>query len=95
MIEPIFEPDVIGQIRASLDLRQPNVEALETIAIDTARYFADGSTDTFEGVIEVATGVGKTYVAAAVVEYFAAQDRRNFATPLKNAQKSFPHSFIV
>ena len=79
MIEPIFEPDVIGQIRASLDLRQPNVEALETIAIDTARYFADGSTDTFEGVIEVATGVGKTYVAAAVVEYFAAQDRRNFA----------------
>lgn len=79
MIVPTFQPELIAQIRASLDLRRPNVDALETIVVNASRELGAGDATSFEGVVEMATGVGKTYVMAALIDYFAAQGGRNFA----------------
>lgn len=72
--------DTIAAISAQLDLRQPNREALESIAVETMRYFdLEHEPPPFEAVLDVATGVGKTYILAAAVEYFAVQGVRDFA----------------
>lgn len=73
--------DVIEEIAARLDLRAPNRDALETIAAELSRYYdVDGNAPPFEGVVVSATGVGKTYIMAAAIEYFAhVADCRHFA----------------
>jgi type III restriction enzyme len=72
--------DRIEAIAARLDLRQPNKEALESIVSAIAGHFElDREPPPFEGVVDVATGVGKTYVLAAAIEYLAAEGVRNFA----------------
>ena len=78
MIHPVFDPALAAQIGSALDLRPPNAEALETIAkVAEERLATDGSC--FEGVIDVATGVGKTYVLAAAIDYFTGLGYRDFA----------------
>lgn len=78
--EDPFDRDLVAAVAARLDLREPNREALESIAAVVAEHFEiDGKSPPFEGVIDVATGVGKTYILAAAIEYFAAQGTRNFA----------------
>ena len=42
-------------------------------------YQVEQKEEMFEGVVDVATGVGKTYVLAASLEYFAELGSRNFA----------------
>lgn len=75
-----FDLDRIAAISARLDLRGPNREALESIAFEVARYFEmDGQAPPFEAVVDAATGVGKTYILAGAIEYFAAEGTRNFA----------------
>lgn len=75
-----FDLDRIATIAARLDLRQPNREALESIALTTTQHFAiDAKPPPFEGVVDSATGVGKTYIMAAAIEYFAIEGVRNFA----------------
>lgn len=75
-----FDLDRVAAIAARLDLRQPNREALESIALTTAQHFAiDAKPPPFMGVVDSATGVGKTYIIAAAIEYFAAEGVRNFA----------------
>ena len=71
--------DRIESASARLDLRRPNREALESIAWMSWHHFASGHHAPFEGVIESATGVGKTYIIAGALDYFAAQGIRNFA----------------
>jgi len=74
------EEALLEEVEARLDLRDPNKQAVRTLAI-TLHWHEDvqGRTEPFEGVIDAATGVGKTYILAAAMEYFAAQGTRNFA----------------
>jgi hypothetical protein len=71
---------LIEAIAARLDLRAPNKEALESIAYCVSQHYdVDVKGPPFEGVVDAATGVGKTFIIAAAVEYYAARGNRNFA----------------
>jgi len=68
----LFE-DAIAEISARLDLREPNREALQTLAAEVSQYYdVDGDSPPFEVVIDSATGVGKTYILTGSMELFAA-----------------------
>jgi len=75
----LFE-DVIAEIAARLDLREPNREAVQTLAAEVSQYYdLDEKQPPFEAVIDSATGVGKTYVLTGAMEFFAAaHDVRDF-----------------
>ena len=76
----VFATDRIEAIAARMDLRQPNREALESIVFELGQHYGiDHKTTPFEGVVDVATGVGKTYIMAAAMEYLAADGVRDFA----------------
>ncbi|CAN5871751.1 hypothetical protein BH23ACT5_BH23ACT5_06860 [soil metagenome] len=76
---PIDE-DALDAVAASLDLREPNRRALRTIALRLVEHEQNGQTDTFEGIVDAAVGMGKTYILAGAIEYFATVDgTRNFA----------------
>lgn len=72
---------LLDEIASQLDLREPNQMALRTLArLFSDHYDVRGRENTFEGVLDVATGVGKTYVLAASVDYLAqARGIRNIA----------------
>lgn len=75
-----FDRDRIEAIAARLALRQPNKEALESIASEMVQHYdIDRNSPPFEAVLDSATGVGKTYILAAAIEYFATEGVRNFA----------------
>lgn len=78
-IPPPVDQPVLDQIQSQLDLRQPNRDAVETIALRLHDHYAQGSEGFFEGVVDVATGVGKTFVIAGAIDYFAGFGWRNFA----------------
>ncbi len=64
--------DAIAEISARLDLRQPNTEAIQTLAAEVSHHFdVDDKGPPFEAVIDSATGVGKTYILAGAMELFA------------------------
>ena len=72
--------DLVADISSRLDLREPNREALESIVIELSQHYdVDGKSAPFEAVVDSATGVGKTYILAAAIEYLAAKGTRNFA----------------
>nr|MBA2599016.1 DEAD/DEAH box helicase family protein [Chloroflexia bacterium] len=76
----IFDLDRIEAIAARLDLRQPNKEALESIVLEIANHYQiDKKSPPFEAVVDVATGVGKTFILAAAIEFLATDGVRNFA----------------
>jgi type III restriction enzyme len=76
----LVDPDLLAAIASRLDLREPNLRAIETLAAELRQHFeVDGQPSPFEGVIDSATGVGKTYILAGAVEYLAATGVRNFA----------------
>jgi type III restriction enzyme len=80
MADIAVDPDLIEAIAARLDLREPNKEALESIAFEIHQHYGiEENPPPFEAVVDVATGVGKTYVLAASVEFLAASGVRNFA----------------
>lgn len=74
------DQDLIHDIASRLDLREPNRDALETIAFLVAQHFdVDEKRAPYEAVIDSATGMGKTYILAAAIEYLAfAENARNF-----------------
>lgn len=75
-----FDLDRIEAIAARLDLRQPNKEALESVVFEVGQHYeVDHEPPPFEAVVALATGVGKTYVLASALEYFAGDGVRNFA----------------
>jgi type III restriction enzyme len=77
-----FDQGLIDEIASRMDLRAPNKAALtqiiESIHLD----------EFHEVVCDLATGVGKTYLASALVDYLAAQGIRNvlIVTPGKTIQ---------
>lgn len=76
----LVDQDLLAAISSRLDLREPNRRAVETLAAELRQHFdADEQSPPFEGVIDCATGVGKTYILAGAIEYLAATGVRNFA----------------
>jgi type III restriction enzyme len=72
--------DLVADIASRLDLREPNREALESIVIELSQHYdVDQKAAPFEAVVDSATGVGKTYILAAAIDYLAAKGTRNFA----------------
>lgn len=75
-----FDLDRIEAVASSLDLRQPNKEALDSIVFEVVQHYEiDKKEPPFEAVVDSATGVGKTYILAAAIEYFASKGVRDFA----------------
>lgn len=73
--------DRLEEIDARLNLRRPNRDALDVLALKAADHFATAQKPApFECVLDSATGVGKTYIIASAIDYFAGADAiRNFA----------------
>ncbi|MGO4615632.1 DEAD/DEAH box helicase family protein [Nocardia sp. 2YAB30] len=75
-----IDDDLLSEIAHRLDLRNPNREAVESVAAMTSMHFdVDMNTAPFECVVDSATGVGKTFVMAGLIEYFAGLE-----TPARN-----------
>lgn len=92
----LFDLERIEAIGARLDLRGPNREALESIAFEYGSYFNLAENEPpLRAVVDSATGVGKTYILAAAIEYFAQEGTRDFAvitpgrTILEKTQANF------
>lgn len=77
-----YDSAAIDEIAATMDLREPNREAVQKIveAIHDDEFH--------EVVCDLATGVGKTYITAALIDYLAADGVRNvlIVTPGKTIQ---------
>jgi type III restriction enzyme len=74
------DDSAIDAVAARLDLREPNREALRSIAYTLSQHYdIDGKSPPFEAVVDAATGVGKTYIIAAAIEYLAERGHSNFA----------------
>jgi type III restriction enzyme len=74
--------DVLDSVEATLELRDPNVVAIRTIAqrlYEHALKAQAGADDFFEGVVDSATGMGKSFIIAGTIDYFAQLGVRNFA----------------
>lgn len=68
-----YDPALVAEVATRLDLRAPNAAALEAVA----RRFDDADGAPFEAVCDIATAVGKTYLAAGTIEYLADAGVRN------------------
>lgn len=67
-----YDPDLVATVAHTLDLRTPNVTALDTIA-----KALDDAHDGAELVADLATGVGKTFIAGGLLDYLAESGTRN------------------
>ena len=86
-----FDSDMLESISAELDLRAPNKEALRQLV-----FTLDGDYDPdVMQVLNLATGVGKTYLMAAFVEYLRRQGVGNvvIVTPGKTVQAKTVQNF--
>ncbi|MDK8345246.1 DEAD/DEAH box helicase family protein [Brevibacterium sp. UMB1308A] len=86
-----FDSDLLEAISADFDLRAPNREALRQLV-----FALDGDYDPeVQQVLNLATGVGKTYLMAAFVEYLRCQGVGNvvIVTPGKTVQAKTVQNF--
>ncbi|WP_215522882.1 DEAD/DEAH box helicase [Varibaculum prostatecancerukia] len=86
-----FDSDMLEEISAQFDLRAPNKEALRKLV-----FTLDGDYDpAVMQVLNLATGVGKTYLMAAFVEYLRRQGVGNvmIVTPGKTVQAKTVQNF--
>lgn len=69
-LDIVYDPDLIEQVASDFDLRKPNKNALKKLVqrIDEGEY-----DPAVMQVMNLATGVGKTYLMAAFVEYLRLQ----------------------
>ena len=67
-----MDTDLIEEVAARLNLRAPNKAALEAVA-----KRLDEADEPVDGVCDLATGVGKTFIAAALVDYLYESGVRN------------------
>lgn len=80
MSDLIVDSNLLEEIRHRLDLRVPNAQAVESVAFMMSQHYdVDSKTEPFECIIDSATGVGKTYIMAGLIEYLAGID-----TPARN-----------
>lgn len=72
-----YDEALVDEIATAMDLREPNEQALRAVA----QQIEDG--DGREVICDLATGVGKTYLAAGLIDYLARLGVRNvlFVTP--------------
>ena len=76
-----FQPDLLNEVAHRMDLREPNRKAVESVLLRTSdHYDVQGKTEPYECIVDSATGVGKTYVMAGLMEYLAGAEApvRNF-----------------
>lgn len=86
-----FDSDMLESISSEFDLRAPNKEALRQLI-----FTLDGDYDPdVMQVLNLATGVGKTYLMAAFVEYLCRQGVGNvvIVTPGKTVQAKTVQNF--
>lgn len=85
-----FDAGTVDEVSAQLDLRLPNAEAVAAVASELGR-----EQRAFEVVCDLATGVGKTYVAAGLIEYLARSGVRNIVivTPGSTIQEKTVNNF--
>jgi type III restriction enzyme len=69
-----FDQGLLDDIAARMELRTPNSEALTMCA----HTFDKANGEPFEVVCDLATAVGKTYLAGGLIEYLAESGVRNF-----------------
>ncbi len=72
---------LLEEVRHRLTLRDPNFQAVESVAYTMSQHYdVDEKTEPFECIVDSATGVGKTYIMAGLIEYLASIDvpARNF-----------------
>jgi type III restriction enzyme len=85
-----YDAGLVESIGHSLDLRRPNMEALDAIAksLETAQEGA-------ELIADLATGVGKTFIAGALIDYLFEAGVRNvvFVTPGSTIQRKTVDNF--
>jgi len=75
-----FQPDLLDEVAHRLDLREPNRKAVESVLLRTSdHYDVRGKIEPYECIVDSATGVGKTYVMAGLMEYLAGAE-----TPARN-----------
>jgi type III restriction enzyme len=74
-----FDLALLESVADGLDLRLPNRDAIETLARRLHAHYDEQQPGFFEGVIDAATAVGKTYAMAGALDYLAALGIRNFA----------------
>lgn len=87
-----YDSDLIESISADFDLRTPNKKALRELI-----FTLDGDYDTnIMQVLNLATGVGKTYLMAAFIEYLRRQGIGNvvIVTPGKVVQSKTVQNFV-
>src|SRR5581483_10970531 len=65
----LFKQTILDNISKKLELRQPNKEAVQVFL--THYYQAKNQNSGPECILSVATGVGKTYIMAAILNYLA------------------------
>lgn len=91
-LDIVYDPDLIEQIASDFDLRKPNKVALKRLVqrVDEGEYDPAAMQ-----VMNLATGVGKTYLMAAFMEYLRVQGVGNvvIVTPGKVVQAKTRQNF--
>lgn len=79
-----YDPDLVANVGHFLDLRAPNLAALDTLA-----QHLDSADEGAELVADLATGVGKTFIAGGLLDYLAESGVRNvvIVTPGSTIQR--------
>jgi type III restriction enzyme len=93
MLKITHNKSLLSKIGTRLELRDPNKAALEAIVSQMSDH-----NDSFnEMVCDLATGVGKTYILAGLIEYLAEQGARNILimTPGKTVQRKTVENFTI
>lgn len=71
---------LLEEVRHRLTLRDPNFQAVESVAYTMSQHYdVEEKNEPFECIVDSATGVGKTYIMAGLIEYLASID-----TPARN-----------
>jgi type III restriction enzyme len=81
MSELNVDTNLIAEVAHRLGLRDPNRDAVRSVVSAASQHFDVEEHDgPFECIVDSATGVGKTYVLAGLLEYFAGRENpaRNF-----------------
>ena len=86
-----YDSSLLESISANFDLRAPNKEALRKLIFTLEGDYDPEVVQT----LNLATGVGKTYLMAAFIEYLRQQDVRNvlIVTPGKTVQRKTVQNF--
>ena len=92
MTDLIYDPALVDTVATTLDLRAPNRDALDMLA-----QALDGAQHGKLLVADLATGVGKTYIAAGLLDYLYGQGVRNvvIVTPGSTIQRKTVANFTA